>query len=340
MQKPPADLRDSDITTALSLGWALDPVSVTHRPGGVGSHHWEVVERDGTRWFVTADELAPRAPEAALPALAGALSVATAARAAGLRFVVDPMPDRHGVTLRLLRDRYAVSLQPFVQGRSGAHDDSLSPVDVTRQVDLLAALHGVDPGLAPAAPVASLDLPGRASLEGALRSARSDPPAVPGPYRAVVDALVADRTADITAALTEHDLLVSEIDGRLERVLTHGQLHPGKVIRRADETLALVGWDMAALGPRERDVWMLDVRSGGRASTLYAAVTGRRLDRRLLRRYELAWMLADIAGGLETLRRTDEATEDTATMCRSLQMTMDRLARGETFCAIGDGSGP
>jgi hypothetical protein len=41
----------------LAQGWGLPVTALEYRPAGWGSHHWDVRDAAGARWFVTVDEL-------------------------------------------------------------------------------------------------------------------------------------------------------------------------------------------------------------------------------------------------------------------------------------------
>ncbi|MFG2077560.1 phosphotransferase family protein [Nonomuraea maritima] len=58
-------------------------------------------------------------------------------------------------------------------------------------------------------------------------------------------------------------------------VLTHGEPHPGNVLRAGSRTL-LVDWDTVGTAPPERDLWHV-VRDAGDLAR-YAAATGRTPD--------------------------------------------------------------
>ena len=60
MLNPPERLRAEMLSTALADGWGLEVVSLGYLALGFGSHHWEVGDASGTRWFATVDELAAR----------------------------------------------------------------------------------------------------------------------------------------------------------------------------------------------------------------------------------------------------------------------------------------
>src|SRR5207245_7473842 len=58
------------------------------------------------------------------------------------------------------------------------------------------------------------------------------------------------------------DLAARMAVGRGAVVVTHGEPHAGNIIRAGDR-LALIDWDTVAVGPPERDLWMLDAGSPG-----------------------------------------------------------------------------
>jgi len=53
----PPDLDRTALVGALRRHWGIDALSLDYLPVGFGSHHWEAVGADGSRWFVTADDL-------------------------------------------------------------------------------------------------------------------------------------------------------------------------------------------------------------------------------------------------------------------------------------------
>src|SRR4051794_2961525 len=118
MLTPPAGFGDDDVVRALGDGWGRAAVSVEHRPDGFGSHHWEVVDRDGVRWFVTVDVLEPIDVDAEAR-LRAALGAAAALRTGGITSVIAPVPTVMGEVLLVADgagDRVAVACYPFVDG--------------------------------------------------------------------------------------------------------------------------------------------------------------------------------------------------------------------------------
>src|ERR1700730_5426260 len=60
MLTPPDDLPEAVLASALGRWWGMTVGSMAYRAVGWGSHHWEVADESGSRWFVTADELDKR----------------------------------------------------------------------------------------------------------------------------------------------------------------------------------------------------------------------------------------------------------------------------------------
>src|SRR6185437_14286484 len=119
-----ADLTETEVAAALARGWRITAASLAYRAVGWGSHHWELTDDAGTRWFVTVDDLATRLLRAGdtLTAAAGrlraALAAATALRDTGREFVVAPVPARDGEPVQPAGERFPVALYPLVQGES------------------------------------------------------------------------------------------------------------------------------------------------------------------------------------------------------------------------------
>ena len=104
--------------------WGLQDPQLDYLAVGFGSHHWRTVASDGTRSFVTVDDLeadfrtTPNT-DSALAALERAFRTANVlSDSAALEFVLAPLPDREGKVMRRLSDRYAVTVSPFVDGTS------------------------------------------------------------------------------------------------------------------------------------------------------------------------------------------------------------------------------
>lgn len=323
MQSRPPGLADSVVAAAVSEGWRLPPTTAVYRSVGYGSHHWSVEDADGGRWFASVDALLEGDSEASFDRLAEALTVAVTAEESGLSFVVAPVRMPDGAVLRRLPEGYALALYPHVEGESGGFGDRLLTSDVGELTDMLCRLHSVavrgDVG------IETFAVPDRRGLEMAI-GRLDDAEFWSGPYGELLRQRLAAYGDGVIRGLSEHDRLVRAAGSQTDRLVpTHGEPHPGNLIRTLDG-LVLVDWNTALLAPPERDVWLLDDRTNGEASTEYAARSGRSLVPELLTRYRLAWSLADLAAFVELLRNAPERTADTAWSWDAFEETLVHLA--------------
>ena len=126
---------------------------------------------------------------------------------------------------------------------------------------------------------------------------------------------------DIAGRLATLDRLASALDGRgSETVITHGEPHPGNLIRTHDG-FALVDWDTVAAARPERDLWMLD-DSTGEARAAYQHLSGRALDPLALDAHGLLWALTDVAAFTVRLRSPHQQNSDTEHALSVLRRTL------------------
>ncbi|HEX5534497.1 MAG TPA: phosphotransferase [Actinomycetales bacterium] len=309
MKDRPEGVTEAGLASALADGWGLEIRSAEYLPVGFGSYHWSVTDDDGQARFVTVDDLGTDvcSQEAALAALGRAFDTALALRRdAGLGFVVDPIPARTGSTVWRLGERYGVSAFPMVEGEAGqfgAHQ----PQDRVEVLKLLVDLHQATPVVAANAPRTDLILPGRDKLEEALGSL--DREWVGGPFTEPTRRLLAAHADHVERLLGDFDRLVDQVrDTTANWVITHGEPHPGNLIR-SRSGLRLIDWDTVQVAPPERDLWMV---AGDSDDVLveYVRATGRSVSEAGLALYRLWWDLADIASFVGELRQPHHATED------------------------------
>jgi len=293
----PAPRRDDALVArTLSRWWGLVASAVHYLPKGAGSYHW-VVAAGPDRYFVAVDDLASKPwiggdAESAFVGLARCYQAAwDLQNRSGLDLVVGPVPTAEGGATVRLAERYSLTLFPFIDGAAGEWADPLTPALAGDLVLGLGRLHQVSPadlGLSER----PFDITERAELATALGAL--DRPWTAGPHSEDARLALAAGAGSARAWLSELDALAAQLAGEgTRRVVTHGEPHPGNLIR-TDAGLRLVDWDTVALAPPERDVWML-AQACPECVPAYEAASGQRLSPGALQLFELAWTLSDIA---------------------------------------------
>jgi spectinomycin phosphotransferase len=272
MLSAPSDLSTDDIRAALALGWGIAAGTVDYRAVGFGSHHWAV---DGTRWFVTADPVSRH--------LEPALRAAVDLRGAGLEFVVAPVVTNSGRATQPAGKNYLLAVYPHVEGVSG----DFGPHEANRKPEIIAMLARLHATPAPPTlePI-DLDVPRADELRNARHTAGD------GPYGRRAHELLSEKSGLIDELLAEYDDLRDALPPRDEWVVTHGEPHPGNIMR-IPGGLRLVDWDTVRLAPAGRDLWFVD------DSPAYLFFRRR-------------WRLAEIASFAGDLSVTHRDTEDTS----------------------------
>src|ERR1700761_7883350 len=322
----PSGVSEQELRRALDQGWALRLDELHYAPVGAGSYHWTARDHRGDRWFVTVDDLDDKSwlgdtrPQA-LAGLRAALDTARALRdRAGLGFVVAPEPAGDGAALRPVNPRYAVAVYALIEGSSGEVGPPLAPAEQAGLVDLLAALHQVTPP--PSAPVARPALAQREVLADALDEL--DRPWSGGPFSEPARALLADAAGPIRDLLATFDRLLPRLTAAPHQVVTHGEPHPGNLMRTGDG-LRLIDWDTVGRAAPERDLWSVlaaaDGTIDGDAAHRYTQATRHPLDPDALRFYRIRWALDDIAAFTSQLRARHGHTADAEAGWHALQET-------------------
>jgi spectinomycin phosphotransferase len=321
---PPDGIDDGRLTRALAEHWSLAPARLRYLPVGFGDHHWELADATGRRWFLTVADLADSwrgtGPAAAYADLRAAMDTVTALAGAGLEFAVAPVPTTDGRALAPLGAEHAITVFPYLDGDFGGE---LPPRDRLSLIDMLARLHNATPQAASTAPVRRPDLAPRPVLEAALGELSE--PWHGGPYGEPARRLLARHAATLAQALAGFDQLAHEAARSGPQVITHGEPHPGNILRSAGR-LSLIDWDTAGLALPERDLWDL-ADADGRVADRYAELTGRRVDTAVMRMYRMRWSLEEIMLSLRQFRRPHEQNEDTKLAWEALAEETGNLLR-------------
>jgi len=325
MRTRPEDLREERLLGAL-VEWGIGAAALDYAPVGFGDHHWIAAGDGGEKWFVTVADLrrkSERDAHAALRSLRSAMDTAAALREEGrLEFVVAPLRDAGGGTVRRLDSRYVLSVFPFVDGTPGDFERPQATRERGAVLELLARLHRQEPP-APA-PVLDLELTMRGLLESALDGAVHW---AGGPFAEPAGALFAEHAPLIRRRLAEFDRLVEDVrrSGGAP-VLTHGEPHPGNLLRCADRHV-LVDWDTVGLAPPERDLW--SVAQSPEDLERYAEAAGRTVSAPALMLYRLRWDLEEASGYVDWFRAPHERSADTDEAWQDLLEAVEHLAEAD-----------
>jgi spectinomycin phosphotransferase len=305
----PAIFDDGDLLRTTSVRWDLEVDEFRYVPKGAGSYHWIAENAGDPKYFITVDDLDTKpwidgGRDLTFAGLGAAYEAAwTLDHEAGLASVVAPLRCPTGSIIDRIADQYSVVVFPFVDGRTGTWGEPLRDWDKTTLLQTLASLHQTSLRSGFRIARRSLDLPERGSLTATL--SELDRPWKGGPLAESARHALAAHAHRVTDWLDQLDRLAEQLtaQGGVE-VLTHGEPHPGNLIRTAGG-LRLIDWDTVAVAYPERDLWMLDDRSEG-SFAQYEDLTGRSISNAAISFYRLAWTLSDIASFAETLRAPHE----------------------------------
>jgi len=324
------DLVPERLGKALAEGWRLRAASMEYVPEGGGGYHWKLIDEDGQPYFVTVDDLDDKdwmadTRGAVFEGLRRALSTAAALRhGAGLDFVAAPIAAGDGGLLHRVDGRYAVSVFPFLAGRSypfGPYPDARLR---GAALDMIAVLHQSTAAVRDRAPHHVPRFAGRGDLNAFL----SDPdrPWDGGPFSEAARRLLVTRTADVAQLAAGFDRLADDTSAaRADPVITHGEPHPANLMS-VDGRLVLIDWDTAALAPPERDVSLI-ATAGNDGASRYQEATGHELDPAVLTLYRLRWYLDDLASAIRLFRNRHRDTTDTRRWRDGLAPRLEQLPK-------------
>ena len=326
MKSGPGDIDQRELARILDRRWGLAAAGLRYLPVGFGDHHWELTDGAGGRWFVTVAALAGgwrgTGPQAGYADLRAAMETVIALGQAGLEFAVAPVPTAEGQALAPLGDAHAVTVFPHIDGAAAEFGDGLTAGDRLAVVGMLARLHDTTPVARRTAPARSPSPASRLALEAALGGL--DQPWSGGPYSEPARQLLARHARRLGEALARFDELVRGAARSGPVVITHGEPHPGNILRNAG-TMRLIDWDTVGLALPERDLWMVAGDDSG-AVGRYAELTGRPVCSTAMRMYEMRWSLDDIALAVRDFRAPHEQDEDSRLTWETLTETIGEIA--------------
>jgi spectinomycin phosphotransferase len=321
----PVGFDDGDVVRALVDCWGIAVDSAEYAPVGFGSQHWIATDEDQQRFFVTVDDLNTKAwlgdtCDFAFAGLRKAFETAVALRdSAGLEFVVPPLPTIVGEAVRRVGQRHSIAVFPFIDGEAGGFGDDMTPERRAEMVRLLAELHGATPTVPHATQPLALGFAGRPGLEAAMQDLGRSWDG--GPFAEPARALLANHAGHLRRLLDDFDQVVRAVAAaRGAPVITHGEPHPGNIMR-CKGNLLLIDWDTVALAAPERDLWLVATDSGEEVAR-YADATGREVSSAALSLYRQAWVLADIAAFVDQFRSPHDRTADTVEAWTYLEDTL------------------
>jgi spectinomycin phosphotransferase len=312
MRSPSAWVSERTIEAAVIDGWALRIHRVRYLPEGGGAYHWVAFDDDDRRWFLTCDDLTTKPwlgsdADAVFEGLLRGYRTAIDLRTAGLPFVVAPIPNLSGEPAVRIDGRHSLAVLDYVDGVPGRWGRPLGDREHRDHVAMLAHLHGSTAAVRSASR-RGLDVPGREGFEHALDDMhhRWDG----GPLSEHARRELAEHSDLVLGWLADLDRLAGRLgvtDG--DEVITHGEPHPGNVLRTGMGPV-LIDWDTVALARPERDLWMIADASSAAVIDAYRDLTGVMLDRDALLAYRLLWALTDLAAFSLQLRGAHQLDAD------------------------------
>lgn len=330
MNVAPPDLSEADLLDACHR-WDPEIDCIEHLPLGFGSHHWRALSGGSGRYFLTVDDLDTKTwlgedRDSAFDGLSEVFHTAWALRdSCGLDFVVAPIEAQDHELVVRLSERYSLAVFPLVGGvPAGEWGEPRDRSCIPELVHCLAAVHGSAPAVRPGAPRDDFRIPGRAALEEAL-DRLGEPWHGAGPLGEPARLALLDGRELLRHSVVRFDELAISLSEQGERaiVVTHGEPHPGNILVDDEQRLHLVDWDTLAVGPPERDLWMLAGDADG--LSLYTSITGVSASIDAMSFYRLGWVLKDVVAFVGVLRAEHELDADTEKTFRALRLSLVHL---------------
>jgi aminoglycoside phosphotransferase (APT) family kinase protein len=329
VQSPPDDLSEDVLASVLAREWGRTVASMTYRPLGFGSHHWQIVDTGGARWFGTVDELetkrhtADESLDTAFDRLRAALVTARALHDHGGTFAVAPIPALDGASVVRAGERFGVALYPYVDGQSFVWGEPTPPEHRRAVLDMVTAVHTAPTAVRAHAMADDFVVPLRDEMAATLDAGGDIDDS--GPYARPTARLLAEHAEPVRRLLAHYDGLVEMARAQPDpTVLTHGEPHPGNTMLTPDGW-RLIDWDTALVAPPERDLWMLDPGDGS-ALRVYAEATGATPLVPMIELYRIGWDLSDIALYVSRFRGKHTGNLDDDKSWKGLRSMIERIA--------------
>jgi spectinomycin phosphotransferase len=313
------------IEDAVRAGWGLTIDELRYVPEGGGAYHWGARSADGGRWFLTCDDLTTKPwlgadPTSVFDGLLAAYGTAIELRTAGLAFVATPIPSIGGAPAVRIDERHSLALFDYIDGVPGRWGLPCRASERRALVAMLARLHA-----STAAVRVQLrrgfEVPDRDAFEHLLDDLGH--PWAGGPLSEPARRELARHVAEPIEGLADLDRFAVRLGGGGE-VVTHGEPHPGNLIRTGAGPV-LVDWNTVALARPERDLWMIVGPNSADFRETYRDRTGITLDPEALVAYRLVWVLTDLVAFSLFLRGEHRLDEDAELALAALRSILNGL---------------
>ena len=303
MLSEPTTLPRAALIDALYVAWSISVDSIEYAAIGAGSHHWSVTDVEGQRWFVSADEA--KTAETA-DTLRRAYDTASSLRAAGLDFVLAPLPNAGGSTVTPVSG-WQVTVRRYIEGHGGTWGEWADEARHLAAAAIIGRLHQASP---PAElPLWQFDVPLRTELVDALD--HLDEPWASGPYAERCRNQLRTSTDLLSDLFERYDELAHLLRASSEPwVVSHGEPHPGNFVTSTSGDLYLIDWDTVRLAPRERDVWLLCGENEAAMRAYLDNANQPELRPEVLELFRLRWRLQDICVNVAWLRAPHDDSDD------------------------------
>ncbi len=141
-----------------------------------------------------------------------------------------------------------------------------------------------------------------------------------GPYAEPARNLLRAHVGMVRELFDRHDDLATEVLASADpSVITHGETHAANAMQTPDGAIRLIDWDTAAIGPRERDLWMVEPKTDADWAAYTSGGGAAKLNPSAIELYRIWWTLSDITSFTHTFRSPHCEDANTRVAWRGLQ---------------------